>query len=219
MYKGKISLSAEIEPMNLAEEGCIATVTVENLMKLEKIMVKRHGDKEILLEMPMKQGDDVFCFCDNGFEATVKKAVAEKVNQQLAGKVNRPRGQVISLNPEKIVANIWQKRESDSCESLLARADAVLDGKIMLHGLEIHCLRRTLFLIHPSTEKDQRLEYFVKFLSDDFAEKVEKTVLNAFKNSGMFLGPIQREYQPSSEAVKKALLHWGNIGKKRGVMG
>ncbi|MFI3255036.1 MAG: hypothetical protein R3Y63_11995 [Eubacteriales bacterium] len=219
MYKEKMTLSAEIEPMHSAEEGCIVAVTFGNLLKLKKIRVERHGNKGVSLEMPTKDGDDVFCFCDNGMEASVKKAVAEVVNQPLSGKVNRTKGQGISLNPEKIVANIWQKRESDCCDSLLARADAVLDGKIMLLGLEIHCLRGNLFLLHPSMEKELGIEPFVEFFSSDYAEQVEKVVLTAYKSSGMFLGPIQREYVPSTDSVKKALFQWGSMGKKRGAMG
>lgn len=220
MYKEKISLSAEIKTVNLTEETVVFTdVSVGNLLKLKKIMVKRHGDAEILLDMPMKQGDDVFCFCDAGFEVAAQKTVAEVVNQQLTWEVPLPKAKDISLNPEKIVANIWQKREKNGCDTLLARADAVLDGKIMLLGLEIHCLRGNLFLLYPSLEKEQGIEPFIDFLSSDYGEKVEKVVINAFKNSGMFLGPIRHDSEVSADSAKKALFPWGSIAKKKGVMG
>lgn len=202
-----------------ANSSYFANITLENLMELRQISVDFQKSGEFLLDIPKELEEDMFSFCDHRFAVLCRNSVAVALEQEIPWDVaSAPQEQEqISLSLENIGVNLLPKKKNETHNTLFARAEVVIDEKIIFHTLEIHNLRGNLFLIYPTVKMGNQEVPFVKFLDTNLAEKIETLVLNTYSSHDTFLRKLEQYPKDVQAVLSQNRNRFSIMNQKEGV--
>ncbi len=170
------------------EHEVLASILLGDSVKIHGFRPKFHWEDGVILVPPSSNGNDLVSFCHIDFEAEVFHAVISAYHEKIQGTVWQDPNPVTTVPfcAENIVVNLWKAGKTSQNDTLLAWADVVIDGKVILHRIEIYASSRepesNLIVKIPSYFHFPRVDYLA-FLENKVRKACEQSLFPSYTSN------------------------------------